>query len=153
LAEPFAKLLREGRSAFDSPAARASLEGQRYIQINDARETSYAITRAAAKLTGTRSILYMPLRQEDRLLGFIAAARREVKSFTENEISLLENFAAQAVIAIENARLFNETKEALARQTATSDVLRVISSSPGELQPVFDAMLENATRICTAKCG
>src|SRR5215472_16713300 len=102
LTEAFAKLLREGRSAFDSPTARASLKGQRYIQINDARETSYAITRAAAELTGARTMLYMPLRKEDQLLGFIAAARREVKSFTENEINLRENFAAQAVIAIEN---------------------------------------------------
>src|SRR5436189_4354721 len=81
--ERFAKLLREGRSAFDSPAARASLEGQRYIQVNDARETSYAVLRAAAELTGTRTVLYMPLRTEGRLLGFIAAARREVKAFTE----------------------------------------------------------------------
>jgi signal transduction histidine kinase len=145
--ERFAKLLREGRSAFDSPAARASLEGQRYIQINDARETSYAILRAAAELTGTRTVLYMPLRMEDRLLGFIAAARREVKAFTEIEINLLENFAAQAVIAIENARLFNETKEALERQTATANILKVIAGSPTDVQPVFDAIAESAKRL------
>ena len=69
----------------NSPAARASLEGQRYIQINDARETSYAVLHAAAELTGTRTVLYMPLRMEDRLLGFIAAARREVKAFSETK--------------------------------------------------------------------
>jgi signal transduction histidine kinase len=145
--ERFAKLLREGRSAFDSPAARASLEGQRYIQINDARETSYAVLRAAAELTGTRTVLYMPLRMEGRLLGFIAAARREVKAFTENEINLLENFAAQAVIAIENARLFNETKEALERQTATANILKVIAGSPTDVQPVFDAIAKSAKRL------
>ncbi len=145
--ERFAKLLRDGLSAFKSPAARASFEGQRYIQINDARQTSHTILRAAAELTGTRTILYMPLRMEGRLLGFIAAARREVKPFTENEIGLLENFAAQAVVAMENARLFNETQEALERQTATGDILKVIASSPSDVQPVFAAIAERSNRL------
>jgi len=145
--ERFAKLLREGLSAFNSPASRASFEGQRYIQINDARETSHTILRAAAELTGTRTILYMPLRIEGRLLGFIAAARREVKPFRESEIDLLENFAAQAVIAIENARLFNETKEALERQTATGEILASISNSITDPTPVFEAVLDNLLRL------
>ena len=151
--ERFAKLLREGLSAFKSPAARASFEGQRYIQINDARETSHTILRAAAELTGTRTILYMPLRMEDRLLGFIAAARREVKPFTENEIGLLENFAAQAVVAMENARLFNETQEALERQTATADVLKVISRSAFDLDSVLSTLVTSAARLCAAERG
>ena len=96
--------------------------------------------------SGFRTFLSAPLRQQDELIGALIARRTELRPFTPAQIKLLETFADQAVIAIENVRLFNELKESLEQQTATSEILGVIASSPTDIQPVLDAVAESAAR-------
>ena len=105
------------------------------------------------KYGGARTLVIVPMVKESEVVGAIGIYRQEVRPFTDKQIELVTNFAAQAVIAIENTRLLSELRESLQQQTATADVLKVISRSPGQLEPVFDAMLENATRICDASYG
>src|SRR5262249_25201164 len=109
--------------------------------------------RELAVQGGWRSVLSVPMVGKGRPIGAITVARMEPGLFSDTEIALLQNFADQAVIAIENVRLFNETKEALERQIATSETLRVISQSPTDLQPVFDAIVRNAVRLCNGFFG
>ena len=119
-------------------------------QYVEERRPSYV---EAVELGGIRAFLVVPMLKNDELIGAIGLFRHEVRPFTDRQIELVKGFAAQAVIAIENARLLNELRQSLEEQTATSDVLRVISGFPGELEPVFAAMLGSATRICEAEFG
>src|SRR5919198_1318690 len=143
------------------PSGRAMLDCQttQVADIATLADQFPTVGRAYREL-GVRTILATPLLREGAAIGVLLMRRLAVRPFTDQQIKLLETFADQAVIAIENTRLFHELRQrtadlskALEQQTATSEVLQVISSSPGELEPVFQAMLENATRICEASFG
>jgi GAF domain-containing protein len=144
------------RPAADTGLGRV-LKTKQVVQIPDIREVpgyvANPVQAPIVQLAGARTMLSVPMLKEEELLGVIEIYRTEVNPFTKKQVELLQNFAAQAVIAIENARLLNELRQSLEQQTATAEVVRVISSSPGDLGPVFQTMLENATRICEAKCG
>jgi GAF domain-containing protein len=148
----------------DMPLGRVAITKQ-VSHITDIRTAPSYVSQdpfvvSAVELGNYRAVLAVPMVKENELIGSINIQRQQAQPFTDKQIDLVSDFAKQAVIAIENTRLLNELRqrtddlsEALERQTATSDVLQVISSSPGELEPVFQAMLENATRICEAKFG
>jgi hypothetical protein len=159
---PISPLVGETRPLTrDLVIGRAMLES-RLIHLLDAQAEAEEFPEgsAIARRTGYRSIIAVPLMRQGYAIGTIAVRRVEARFFSDKEVELLSNFAAQAVIAIENARLLTELRqrtadlsETLEQQTATFEVLKVISSSPGKLEPVFRAILENATRICGAKIG
>jgi GAF domain-containing protein len=137
----------------DETVTARTIRSAAICHIADVLADTLYQTKDAARVSGFRGSLGVPMIRDEQVIGAIFVARRQPGLFTDAQVQLLKTFADQAVIAIENVRLFNETKEALAQQTATADVLKVISSSRGELDPVFNAMLENAVRICSAKFG
>jgi GAF domain-containing protein len=149
LQEAFA---REPSTRPNSPAGTV-FRTKATVHIPDVRTYEHFSTMRVATLGGARTLLTVPMLRAKELVGAIAIYRQEVRPFSDNQIELIQNFAAQAVIAIENARLLNELRGSLDRQTATSEVLGVISKSPGDLEPIYQAILENATRICEAKFG
>jgi GAF domain-containing protein len=158
----FAEARRRNPVIHPSPATTLgrALATRQALQIADLQdEPAYidsspgATGAQLARLAGARTTVAVPMVKQNELVGAIVIYRQEVRAFTEKQIELVTNFARQAVIAIENTRLLNELRESLQQQTATSEVLQVISSSPGELEPVFETMLANAVRICEAKFG
>src|SRR6516162_10174065 len=129
------------------------ISDQKTVHVIDAAAEEAYIERspsivAAVELGGIRTYVAVPMLKGDQLIGIVSIFRQEVAPFTDKQVSLVENFATQAVIAIENARLLSELRQSLELQTATADVLRVISSSPSDLRPVFNALAENAARLC-----
>jgi two-component system, NtrC family, sensor kinase len=147
--EQFVRRQYPSRPPPGSPLDRCLLE-RSAISHPDFNDIESSTLRDYARTRGFRAILCAPMLRNGQTIGAIVVTRREAGDFAAREVSLLQTFADQAAIAIENTRLFRETQEALRRQTATSDILRVIASSPGDMQPVLDTLVETTCRLCGA---
>jgi two-component system, NtrC family, sensor kinase len=151
------ELLRRQGEAGEHPMVQRVIAGEHLFQFDLTEHDAYRSGEVAAAPhvveAGVRTIIWVAMVKDGAAVGAFVISRNEIRPFTEKQIALLQNFAAQAVIAMENARLITETREALDQQTATAEVLQVINSSPGDLSPVFDAMLEKALRLCGGSFG
>src|SRR5262249_23108367 len=145
---PTASALGEGRVLDRGTLPGRAIVDRQTIHVHDLQTAAAEFPSTRGIALGLRTVLSTPLIRQRVAIRALYIRRREVRPFTERQIKLLETFADQAVIAIENVRLFQELKEALEQQTATSEILGVIASSPTEIQPVLDAIAENAARIC-----
>ena len=148
--------LDASRRDFPRPPSRGSATGRAIltrtvVHIDIAKDPEYEL--GGVVQAGFRTLLVVPMLRDDEPIGTIVISRAEDRPFSDQQVALLQTFAAQAVIAIENVRLFNETKEALEQQTATSEILRVIASSPTDVQPVFDTIVRSAARLCDGVFG
>jgi two-component system, NtrC family, sensor kinase len=139
----------ERRPGRETPTRRAALERQ-LVHVVDLLADPEYVPAPLTTIEGGRTVLSVPMLRDGQLVGVVTTWRRDVRSFSDRQIALARTFTDQALIAIENVRLFNETKESLEQQTATAEILRVIASSPTNVQPVFDAIVANAARLCGA---